>query len=169
MGGVIKGCALASGSLALRFYTRDRKLAVRAYNKSSPVHSATSVLTNATGSRPEWLPVHVALGTSPGIVMVNISSLPANASPLAVRYAWGGTDPKVRLPGPSGDDVSCCEGDAVAEPCLPGQCPLMAEEPKAPFGGLPADPFLAKIVNGACVCPEPQKCSDAIEVLEQFV
>merc|ERR1712224_968900 len=59
--------------------------------------------------------------------------------------------------------MGCCEGDGIAEPCVPGQCPLMAAEPMAPFGGLPTDPFLAKIVDGKCVCPEPQQCSAALE------
>ena len=74
-------------------------------------------------------------------------------APTAVRYAWGGQ-------APNGDDVSCCEGDGAATPCIPVQCPLLVAEPLAPFGALPIDPFLAEIVNGKCLCPEPQTCSE---------
>jgi hypothetical protein len=59
----------------------------------------------------------------------------------------------------TGDDVSCCEGDGINTPCVPTQCPLLAPEPLAPFGGLPIDPFLAEIKAGKCLCPEPQDCS----------
>jgi len=41
-------------------------------------------------------------------------------------------------------------------------CPLIATGPtlkNAPFGGLSANPFLAKIVGGKCECPAPQDCS----------
>ena len=34
-----------------------------------------------------------------------------------------------------------------------------ATEPLAPFGVVPIDPFMAKLVAGKCVCPEPQSCS----------
>ena len=60
---------------------------------------------------------------------------------------------------PNGDDVSCCEGDGTAAVCVSAQCPLLAAEPLAPFGSLPLDPFIAEIVGGKCVCPEPQLCS----------
>ena len=38
------------------------------------------------------------------------------------------------------------------------QCPIFAAVPGAPFAGLPANPFIAKIVDGKCVCPSPQSC-----------
>tara|TARA_B110000967_G_C18354275_1_gene302825 strand:+ start:73 stop:291 length:219 start_codon:yes stop_codon:yes gene_type:complete len=59
---------------------------------------------------------------------------------------------------PFAGDISCCEGNGVDAPCLMAQCPLVAEEPLAPFGGLPVDPFVAEIVRGKCVCPAPQVC-----------
>lgn len=79
------------------------------------------------------------------------------APPPGIRYAWGTTDGT--NPQPNGDDVSCCEGDGLAAPYIPTQCPLLVAEPLAPFGALPIDPFLAKIVSGKCLCPEPQTCS----------
>ena len=51
------------------------------------------------------------------------------------------------------------EGDGDNTPCIPVQCPLLATEPLAPFGALPVDPFLAELVGGKCLCPEPQLCS----------
>jgi len=156
MGGVIMGCGLSSTTLTLSFDMKGRKLSHRAYNKSTPILSATAVLVNST-SGSQWLPVHTALGSAADTVAVDVSSLPAR--PIAVRYAWGATSPDS---SPNGDDVSCCQGDGTGEPCVPGQCPLMAVEPIAPFGGLPVDPFMAEIVNGKCVCPAPQVCSATV-------
>jgi len=152
VGGVIRGCGLSSGVLTLSFDMRGRKLALRAYTKSNPRLSATVVLVNSS-----WMPVHIGLGVAPGTVTVNLSALPPGTKPVAVRYAWGATD------SPNGADVSCCEGDSENTPCVPAQCPLMANEPMAPFGGLPVDPFIAEIVDGKCVCPEPQTCSATVK------
>lgn len=161
-GGVIAGCDAAAGALTIKFDMKERKLDVRAYNKSNVALSATSVQV-ASSSAPggtEWLPVHISLGNAPGTIKVDLSSLPKGAgAPTAVRYAWGETDPKKNNPSPNGGDVSCCEGDGIAEPCVPTQCPLLAPEPLAPFGALPIDPFIAEIKAGKCLCPEPQMCS----------
>ena len=73
-----------------------------------------------------------------------------------VRYAWGDVRPGA---APNLNDVKCCEGDGVKMPCIPVQCPMLALEPRAPFGALPIDPFIAEIVDGQCLCPEPQICS----------
>ena len=144
VGGVITGCSLTPAGLTLSFDTKQRKLAVRAYNRSNVVLSATQLLINGS-----WVPVHISQGAQAGTVAV---ALPAGPAPTAVRYAWGGQ-------APNGDDVSCCEGDGVAQPCVPTQCPILAPEPLAPFGALPLDPFVAEITGGKCLCPEPQACS----------
>ena len=156
IGGVIIGCTFSAAAaanpatLTLRFDMKGRGLAVRPYNRSNAGRSATSVMANTT-----WYPVQIAAGAGAGEVAVDLSSLPAGATPSAVRYAWGGT-----ASSPNGDDVSCCAGDGVTAPCVPVQCPLLATEPLAPFGGLPVDPFIAEIVaGGKCLCPEPQACS----------
>ena len=174
-GGTIKGCAYdaASNTLTLGFNGFDssggRKLAVRSYNRTTTALSATAVMVNGT-----WFPVDITLGAKPGTVVVDLSkaaSASASASaaaaalapsaPSAVRYAWGGVG-SGNNPTPNGDDVSCCEGNGVDKPCVPTQCPILAMEPAAPFGALPIDPFIAEIVGGKCLCPEPQMCSDAI-------
>ena len=46
-----------------------------------------------------------------------------------------------------------CVHRYVTKPCGPASCPIMAS------GGLPANPFLAKIVDGKCECIAPQVCS----------
>ena len=154
--GVISGCSASASALTLKFaMAQGRTLTVRKYNASNPAASATSVRVKS-GS---WLPVHISAGAAPGTVTVDLSALPAGSgAPTAVRYAWGGTAGG-NDPTPNGDDVSCCEGDGVATPCVPMQCPLLAPEPLAPFGAVPVDPFLAEIVGGKCLCPEPQMCS----------
>ena len=158
--GVIAGCtstgtaaaAAGGGKLTLSFdVSAGRKLSVGPYNRSNPSLSATAVLVNTT-----WYPVHINAGEASGTIEVDLSSLPAGI-PSGIRYAWGTTDGA--NPQPNGDDVSCCEGDGLAAPCIPTQCPLLVAEPLAPFGALPIDPFLAKIVSGKCLCPEPQTCS----------
>ena len=158
-GGTISGCTLSTNALTLTFdMPKGRTLSVRAYNRSgSAVPSATSIQLNGS----TWQPAHVMLSSGSGTDgggSVTVE-LPANRTITAVRYAWGGTDPAGNGAGtPNGDDVSCCEGDGVGQPCLPVQCPIVAIEPLAPFGALPVDPFIAKIVNGKCLCPEPQVC-----------
>ena len=37
--------------------------------------------------------------------------------------------------------------------------PIFAAVLAAPFAGLPANPFLTKIVGNKCECPAPQVCS----------
>ena len=157
-GGTVSGCALdvtsAAQTLTLKFnMPAGRALTVRPYNSSNPENSATSVQVNATDGSAKWLPVHIKPGAVAGTITVE---LPAGTTPTAVRYAWG--DTKLGQGKPNGDDVKCCEGNGVDEPCMMGQCPLLAAEPLAPFGGLPVDPFIAKIVDGKCLCPEPQVC-----------
>ena len=156
-GGSILGCSLQGSKLTLSFQiTGARKLSVRPYNRSNVGLSATSVRDGASG---QWVPVHIQSGPSPGTVVVELGSsgLSAGTLPTAVRYAWGGTGGG-SSPTPNGDDISCCEGDGVEQPCLPAQCPLLVPEPLAPFGVLPVDPFIAEIQGGKCVCPEPQMC-----------
>lgn len=163
VGGVIRGCTLSASSLSLSFDMKGRTLAVRPYNSSRVDLSATAVLVSGSSSASsQWVPVHISLG-GPGIVTLDLSSLPAGSGPpSAVRYGWGGVDATSGPPGstPNGEDVTCCEGDGLDKPCVPAQCPLLATEPLAPFGALPVDPFIAKLVRGKCLCPEPQVCSE---------
>jgi len=156
-GGFIAGCALSSSSLTLTFsMPSDRNLTLRAYNKSNPALSATAVLVSSG-----WIPAHIALGSMPGTVVVELPAGVTNENVTAVRYAWGTTDAHDDGGAiPNGKDVTCCEGNGDDMPCVPAQCPLLAAEPLAPFGGLPVDPFIAKVVDGKCLCPEPQMCSE---------
>ena len=63
-------------------------------------------------------------------------------APTAVRYAWGAVD--------------CCDHSDpnlyVQYGCI-AQCPIMSSS------GLPANPFMAKVVDGSCQCVAPQVCS----------
>lgn len=168
-GGTISGCRYKEGkshdTLTLTFkMPAGRELRVRKYNTSNVALSATSVLVNGS-----WRGVHISLATSPApagyaaIVATLEHRANGTAAPAtAVRYAWGATVGTSDEGGfPNGGDISCCEGDGDSAPCLMAQCPLLAAEPLAPFGGLPVDPFVARIVAGKCLCPAPQKCDDA--------
>jgi hypothetical protein len=65
---------------------------------------------------------------------------------VAIRYAWQGT---------------CCDDtnepidtlEFMSRSCPLGSCPIVAHP-----SGLPANPFLAKIVDGKCKCIPPQVC-----------
>ena len=83
----------------------------------------------------------------------------ASGAHLLNRKVATGASGSVSEGTPNGNDVSCCEGDGTSAACLPAQCPLHVEEQLALFGALPIDPFLAEIVGGKCLCPEPQMCS----------
>jgi Tfp pilus tip-associated adhesin PilY1 len=125
--GVIGGCSASASALTLKFnMAAGRTLSVRKYNASNPVASATSVrvksattsdINGATDDGEIWLPVHIKLGSAPGTVEVDLSSLPAGSgAPTAVRYAWGGPTAPNGAPGP----VIC----SVVELC--DRCSLLA-------------------------------------------
>lgn len=61
-----------------------------------------------------------------------------------LRYAWS--------------IVNCCDMSDpdlyVTKPCGPASCPIMSTS------DFPANPFLAKIVNGKCECIAPQMCNN---------
>ncbi|CAB9528805.1 Sialate O-acetylesterase [Seminavis robusta] len=92
-----------------------------------------------------WIEVPFALkpGTS-NTIELDLSGLPERAIPTAVKYAWGMVD--------------CCDWSDpdmfVTKSCI-ANCPIYAAESK-----LPANPFMAKIVNGQCECVSPQFCTD---------
>ncbi len=76
---------------------------------------------------------------------------------FAVRYAWGVRgSPHVR------EEPLCCASlndrrVGITVPCKPASCPIMAT------GGLPANPFLAQIVDGRCHCIRPQQCDESVD------
>ena len=67
-----------------------------------------------------------------------------------MRYAWGVKTARSKEP------ICCSDPEGllgVSKPCREGLCPIMAS------GGLPANPFLARVVDGRCECIAPQRCS----------
>ena len=83
----------------------------------------------------------IALSADGGSIVVDLAPL-NGTTPTAVRYAWS--------------IVSCCDlndpDTYVTKPCV-ASCPIMSSS------SLPANPFLAKIVDGKCECIAPQVCS----------
>lgn len=98
-----------------------------------------------------WVRVNISLAsTSAHEIEIDLS--PLRGSPVfAVRYAWGVKTARSKEP------VCCSDPDdpqlGVSKPCREGMCPIMAS------GGLPANPFLARVVDGRCECIAPQTCS----------
>jgi hypothetical protein len=87
-------------------------------------------------------------GGDPALV-VDLGEALGGVAPTAVRYAWGTGGWGAPYP------TRMCTGikrDCSREPCNTESCPLFA-------GGLPGEPFLARIVEGACQCLPPQQCS----------
>jgi hypothetical protein len=85
----------------------------------------------------------IALSADGAAITVDLLGLNGTA-PTAVRYAWS--------------IVNCCDMSDpdlyVTKPCGPASCPIIMST-----ANLPANPFLAKIVNGKCECIAPQVCS----------
>ena len=88
-----------------------------------------------------WLQLNYTAAASGTAVVVDLAPL-KGAAPTAVRYAWGMVD--------------CCDHTDptlyVSHGCI-AQCPITSSS------GLPANPFQAKVVGGACTCVAPQVCS----------
>eukprot|EP00434_Breviolum_minutum_P007446 symbB.v1.2.006568.t1/scaffold392.1/size213825/4 len=100
---------------------------------------------HASGSGPfedskTWVSVDVQQ-ESPTSLTVDLSKTQGVA--FGLRYAWKG---------------DCCdERPPSGAACPIASCPLMAKS-----SNLPANPFLAKIVNGKCQCVAPQQCEESL-------
>ena len=163
-GPTLAGCAVSGSTLTLAFNATllaGSALAVAPYNASTPANSGLSVLVNATEGLPgsgKWVALNVrSSSSSSSSVDVDLAPL-QGAAPSAVKYAWG----KTGGPPDSAGDVWCCPAGTAPGLCTPGACPILAATEAAPFGGHPANPFLALIQGGQCLCPLPQVCSAAV-------
>ena len=157
-GPTIAGCSYepAAGSLSVAFNASllaGGALLVKPYNASSRLQSGFSALVNSTDDADTgvWVALNIAAAGGSSI-QVDLAPL-QGATVQAIKYAWGGTGDV-----PNSADVVCCHSLGAAAECVPGQCPIFVAQPLAPFGGHPANPFLAKVVGGKCLCPAPQTC-----------
>jgi len=99
-----------------------------------------------------WMPVDIE---SAGAAEVRVNLTKAGGVAHAIRYAWDGT---------------CCSNDpsvvnadgAPRKACPVASCPIVGNETL-----LPADPFIARIINGKCECLSPDVC-DASLGLQAF-
>eukprot|EP00040_Diaphanoeca_grandis_P010747 m.55043 g.55043 ORF g.55043 m.55043 type:complete len:828 (+) comp22015_c0_seq1:144-2627(+) len=103
-----------------------------------PINTST---TQLDGGWIRSLPINMSADGSS--IVVDLSVLNGTV-PSAVRYAWS--------------IVNCCDlhdpDTYVTKPCGPAACPIMSSSK------LPANPFLAKIVDGKCACLPPQVCDE---------
>jgi hypothetical protein len=129
----ICGGSMQCGVNALSF-AADYAMSELGYHVDS---SSTSPLTPAT-----WVLVDI-VSKSASSITLDLSNL-HGATPLALRYAWGNTR-----------DACCRVNLNATERCVPASCPIWDE-----MSGLPANPFLAQIVNGKCRCVAPQVCDE---------
>jgi len=100
-------------------------------------------------SKAEWTPVHMLSqggATNGGFeVVVDLGPIDLIKNIMAIRYAWEGT---------------CCWSkyedrtlEMLSRKCPPKSCPIYSASSE-----LPANPFLAEIVDGKCKCLSPQVC-----------
>jgi hypothetical protein len=156
-GPTIAGCSYTPGAatLSVAFDTAllaGGALVVQDY-KGLAAFSGFSVLAGSTDEPQtgQWVAVNISLAGAAAI-SVDLGPL-AGAAPQAIKYAWGATGS-----WPNDQDVTCCLPQPNKE-CLPAQCPLFVAQPLAPYAGLPANPFMARITaGGKCLCPAPQAC-----------
>ena len=153
-GPTIRGCTFLSGSLTVDFTVSGGEMFLKD-NGGGAAYSGLSVLVGAT-SQPQtgqWIAVNISQA-GPASIKVDLSTI--SGQPIqAIKYAWGATGS-----WPNGDDVQCCVPTASKE-CLPAQCPIFVSSNLVPYGGLPANPFLAQITaEGKCECPAPQMCDE---------
>ncbi|KAJ9456122.1 hypothetical protein DIPPA_18274 [Diplonema papillatum] len=165
-GPVISGCEVNGGELVIKFNTTllgKDSVTVGPYWEShvdiltnaslfclqanNPL-AATLCKDNGAGQEvvfPTAINL-VAAWSTVNITSAGTSSISADVSSLAgsvygVRYMWGGF---------------CCDGrPPTSDPCPVASCPL-----KGSPSQLPANPFVAKIVNGKCSCVAPQVCDE---------
>jgi sialate O-acetylesterase len=92
------------------------------------------------GFNAGWVELNYTLAPSGTGIVADLSPLNGTA-PVGIRYAW--------------DQLFCCDLTDptlyVSHDCI-AQCPIMSS------AKLPANPFHAKIVDGACACQAPQVC-----------
>mmetsp|Transcript_21358 Transcript_21358/g.27287 ORF Transcript_21358/g.27287 Transcript_21358/m.27287 type:complete len:117 (+) Transcript_21358:444-794(+) len=97
---------------------------------------------------PNWITLDISQGNNENEVVVDLSPLHGK-TPVAIRYAWGNTIDR------------CCvkttqsHVDEVTSICKPEACPIFSSS-----NNLPANPFMARIINGKCKCLDPQICNE---------
>jgi hypothetical protein len=106
------------------------------------------------GNGKNWVTVDVLPGTTPGTVEVDLAKV-AGRPVYGIRYAMGLS---------KGIAHDCCAGNPNAStvPCPLASCPLMASWSLGAESevSLPANPFMARISGGKCVCVKPQTCDE---------
>ena len=109
-------------------------------------HGAPQCIDDGSGSAPVnqtdsgWVFVDIAEGSSNSIT-VDLARVNGNAI-YGIRYAM--------------EDATCCQHYApTSGPCPVESCPIMGRTTR-----LPANPFMAHIVDGKCVCIPPQVCDE---------
>lgn len=119
-------------------------LRVNASNKTDnrmycPAWPGGTASSNSTELDQGWARLNIS-SASDSSVKVDLTPLNGR-TPTAVRYAWG--------------IVDCCDPMDptlyVTHGCV-ANCPIMGSS------GLPANPFIARIVSGKCECVAPQVC-----------
>jgi len=166
-GPTISGCSASDGKITVHFNATllgSDAVVVKDYSKT--MKSAMQVLTNSSlfcmqtdddgtcrddgaGHSKSWKGKFDDDSTwqEVDIVSASATSLTVDLTKsggiaFAIRYGWDG---------------ECCSKDHGKDgaQCPPASCPVMSK-----VSGHPANPFVAKIVNGKCSCLAPQVCDE---------
>ena len=94
---------------------------------------------NTTDNLKSWIYVDIAEASANSIT---VDLARSGATIFGIRYAM--------------EDATCCQHYApTSDPCDVASCPLMGRVSR-----LPANPFMAHVVGGKCVCIPPQICDE---------
>ena len=176
-GPILSGCEVMNGKLTINFKQEllgSETVVVSDYQRHNNA-SFLQVLTNSTlfclqtaagPTRSDTLCRDDGTGKSvmhPGVgssvfssldtwPMVNINT--AGASSITADISSLGDIYGIRYAFFENEYDSCCgRNDPTSDPCPLATCPLKSSS------GLPATPFIARVVNGKCECIAPQVCN----------
>jgi len=162
-GPTISGCSVSGTKITVHFNATilgSDEVIVQDYSKT--LKSGMQVLTNSSmfcmqlggpGCRDDgtghsvdgkfddktWQEVDIV---SASATSLTVDLTQSSGVAFAIRYGWDG---------------DCCSQDHGKDgsQCPPASCPVMSKTT-----GHPANPFVAKIVNGKCECLAPQVCDE---------
>lgn len=156
-GPTISGCTYSgagpASTLVVNFTVAGGAMFLKQNGGGAPF-SGFSALVGATAipQTGQWVALNISQVGGDSAISVDLAPLKGQQL-QAIKYAWGGTGD-----WPNGGDVQCCVPTPAKE-CLPAECPIFVATSLAPYGGLPANPFMAQITaEGKCECPAPQMC-----------
>lgn len=153
-GPVMSGCYLNKEDHTLEvFFNKTLLMGEDVFMETLKPNTTTGIQIQTVGNlnkkediKGQWIYYNFVVEHSQNSILINLH--PENHTDFTntitgVRYAYV--------------DNSCCPGLGENYPCPPESCPL-----KTTVSRLPANPFLAQVINGSCTCVPPAVCDQKI-------